>query len=258
MQEKKVEDIIYDSTISEKTSLPKDDHISIKTLLSKDDRVSKNSPIRKETAIQSTAEEKAKPKNQTTLGQAFKKRKGTKGEASTNASGENEKKGSPKPKDASASMKNLMAQFVKKSPTKSTTCSLQNINKLPKQKKVPGVQKRKIENVDPDPPPKKPLTAYLMYTNKLRSKVTEENPNMSPNDVSKKLGEIWRAVPAVKKEVLKADYLKELEVYKQKMKEWEHRNPGREKPMPKKRKKQPQSATKEQHESSKSPSSKKP
>jgi len=84
------------------------------------------------------------------------------------------------------------------------------------------------EEEDPDPPPKKPPTAYVVYTNKLRAKVMEDNPTLSSNDISdKKLGKLWRAVPAAEKEALSANYSKEYYVYRQKMKEWQIRNPER-------------------------------
>ena len=82
---------------------------------------------------------------------------------------------------------------------------------------------------DPDPPPKKPSASYIVYTNKLRAKVMEENPTLSSNDdiSNKKLGKIWRAVPAAEKQALFANYSKEYYVYRQKMKEWQIRNPER-------------------------------
>jgi len=84
-----------------------------------------------------------------------------------------------------------------------------------------------IVDSDPDPPPKKPSASYIVYTNKLLAKVMEENPTLSSNDVSKKIGKIWRAVPAAEKEALFANYSKEYYVYRQKMKEWQIRNPER-------------------------------
>ena len=83
------------------------------------------------------------------------------------------------------------------------------------------------EEEDPDPPPKPPPTAYIVYTNKFRAKVMEENPTLSSNDISKKLVKIWRAAPAAEKKALSANYSKEYDVYRQKMKEWQNRNPER-------------------------------
>ena len=91
-----------------------------------------------------------------------------------------------------------------------------------KKKKIPP------ETIDGDDPvPKKPPTTYLMYTSKLRGKVTDENPGSHPVEISRLLGAIWRALPSSEKDALKATYLKDLETYKQKKKEWEIRNPGK-------------------------------
>ncbi len=45
--------------------------------------------------------------------------------------------------------------------------------------------------------PKRPMSAFLKYSQKRRTKVKQENPDMSNTDVSRLLGEMWRnATPA--------------------------------------------------------------
>jgi hypothetical protein len=132
-QEKKVEDIIYDSAVPEKNVLSNE----VKLKSSPKGKVPATTPTQKK--------KKAKKENTKAPGSASKKRKtpiktknseqqknsakkkkkasvGKSKPASTSASTGNGKKESPKKKDASAGMKNLMAQFVvKKSPVKVKT-----------------------------------------------------------------------------------------------------------------------------------------
>jgi len=90
---------------------------------------------------------------------------------------------------------------------------------------------------DDDPLPKRPPTTYLMYTSKLRPKIAAENPDRGSIEISKILGEIWKKVPGKTKDQLKDDYEKDMEVYREKMREWELRNPGRSKHKKKKKRK---------------------
>jgi len=133
IMEKKVEDIIYDSAVPEK-------------IVPTNEEKSKTSPKRKVPATTPAPKtKKAKKESTKAPGSASKKRKtpiktknseqqknsakkkkkasvGKSKPASTSASIGNGKKESPKKKDASAGMKNLMAQFVvKKSPVKVKT-----------------------------------------------------------------------------------------------------------------------------------------
>ena len=48
--------------------------------------------------------------------------------------------------------------------------------------------------------PKRPMSAFLKYSQKRRQEVKEANPEMNNTDISRLLGELWRAADAVEKE----------------------------------------------------------
>lgn len=124
IMEKKVEDIIYDSSIPDKllpsceehksrnVSNEKDRSAFVKSKLNDEGTKSSKSVLKKTTSKQ-TSEQKYVVKKKTDKNRM----------ASSSASQGNMKKESPKKNDASASMKNLMAQFVKTSSVETTTCS---------------------------------------------------------------------------------------------------------------------------------------
>jgi hypothetical protein len=68
--------------------------------------------------------------------------------------------------------------------------------------------------------PKRPMSAFLKYSQTRRSMVKQDNPNMSNTDVSRLLGEMWRN--ASPKE--RAPYVEQEEVergvYKEDIKKW--------------------------------------
>jgi hypothetical protein len=116
----------------------------------------------------------------------------------------------------------------------STTTKATTTTKSSKPKKQ---RKKNLLDIDmnDDPVPKRPSTTYLMYTSKLRGKIMVKNPNSSPVDISRILGGIWRAIPENEKDELKVNYLKDMEVYREKMNAWELRNPGKDKSSKKKK-----------------------
>ena len=70
-------------------------------------------------------------------------------------------------------------------------------------------------------PPKRPMSAYLFYVLAMRPIVKEENPEMSIIDISKKLGEMWKELPAERAQhyadlaqEAKMQYERELEAFK--------------------------------------------
>ena len=70
-------------------------------------------------------------------------------------------------------------------------------------------------------PPKRPMSAYLFYVLAMRPIVKEENPEMSIIDTSKKLGEMWKELPAERAQhyadlaqEAKMQYERELEAFK--------------------------------------------
>ena len=48
--------------------------------------------------------------------------------------------------------------------------------------------------------PKRPMSAFLKYSQKRRQEVKEANPEMNNTDISRLLGELWRAAGAAEKE----------------------------------------------------------
>lgn len=63
-----------------------------------------------------------------------------------------------------------------------------------------GTPKRKKVIVDPDAP-KRPLSSYIRFCNDQRDNVRAQFPELSTQDASKKLGELWNNLPADEKEV---------------------------------------------------------
>lgn len=66
-----------------------------------------------------------------------------------------------------------------------------------------GEEKRKRKRKAPKDPnaPKKAMSSYLIFSNKFRSKVKEEHPEMTPKDVSVELGRLWREMSQEDKQV---------------------------------------------------------
>jgi hypothetical protein len=131
--------------------------------------------------------------------------------------------------------------YAKSSIAAATTTNTKKSSKTPK-KQQQWKKKNKHQPLgmgmdgNYDPVPKRPSTTYLMYTSKLRGKIMKENPKSSPVDISRILGGVWRAVPETEKDELKVTYLKDMEVYREKMNAWELRNPGKSKRSPAKKK----------------------
>eukprot|EP01025_Chloroclados_australasicus_P060471 TRINITY_DN7764_c0_g2_i1.p1 TRINITY_DN7764_c0_g2~~TRINITY_DN7764_c0_g2_i1.p1 ORF type:complete len:178 (-),score=36.81 TRINITY_DN7764_c0_g2_i1:202-735(-) len=68
--------------------------------------------------------------------------------------------------------------------------------------------------------PKRPLSAYLMYSNEKRNAVKEKHPDLTFTEIPKKIAEMWKALSAAEKqpyENMAADnkkkYEKEMEKY---------------------------------------------
>lgn len=67
--------------------------------------------------------------------------------------------------------------------------------KLEAWEKVHGETKKKK---DPNAPKKTP-TAYLLFSNEVRSKVKEENPDLTFGETMKKIGEMWNTLDTEEK-----------------------------------------------------------
>jgi len=92
----------------------------------------------------------------------------------------------------------------------------------------PGMSLTSKRKRDPDAP-KRPMSAYLSYANKLRAKVKAENPDCSNGEISKILSGMWKEIPDDERKKLKVDEKALWDVYRIKMKEWRKNNDGRKK-----------------------------
>lgn len=52
---------------------------------------------------------------------------------------------------------------------------------------------------------KRPLTGFMLFSKENRSKVKEENPDITFGGIGKKLGEMWRALSEKEKAAYKTD-----------------------------------------------------
>ncbi|XP_012942968.2 FACT complex subunit SSRP1 [Aplysia californica] len=125
--------------------------------------------------------------------------------------------------------------------------------KAAKTVKEGGSRKRKNKNKDPNKP-KRPQSAYFLWLNEHREQIKEENPGISITDVSKKAGEMWKAVTDKtewdeKAKEAKAEYQKAMEEYN-KNKVSDSESDGEKEAKPKKSKAKSKSSPKKKPESS--------
>ncbi|CAI2369101.1 unnamed protein product [Moneuplotes crassus] len=73
-----------------------------------------------------------------------------------------------------------------------------------KQDKSAKNKKQKKSKADKDPnAPKKPLTAFMLYTNKRRSEVMKANPGMKITEISTIIGKEWKELTEEEKNIWK-------------------------------------------------------
>lgn len=71
------------------------------------------------------------------------------------------------------------------------------MNSLLHLQKEGSTRKKKKQKKDVDPnKPKRPMTSYMMWFSTNRNDIKEKNPDASITDISKKGGELWRAMDA--------------------------------------------------------------
>jgi hypothetical protein len=70
--------------------------------------------------------------------------------------------------------------------------------------------------------PKRPTTAYLIFSNDNRDSIKEKNPNMKVTDIAKVLGGMWREMGDDEKQPYVDRAEQEKERYHRELKEWEH------------------------------------
>ncbi|XP_019370052.1 PREDICTED: FACT complex subunit SSRP1 [Crocodylus porosus] len=128
----------------------------------------------------------------------------------------------------------------------------------PRKKQLEGKKSK-----DPDAP-KRPMSAYMLWLNASREKIKSDHPGISITDLSKKAGELWKAMSKEKKEVwerkaedAKRDYEKAMKEYSVGGKSESSRT-EKSKKKKKKQEKQVKGKVEKKGVSSKSPSSKSP
>lgn len=72
---------------------------------------------------------------------------------------------------------------------------------------------------DPDAP-KRPMSAFLMYSNGKRAAVKREKPSLSNADISRLLADRWRSAPAEERQIFIDLELKKRQKYKEKLVKW--------------------------------------
>lgn len=76
-----------------------------------------------------------------------------------------------------------------------------------------GAKKGKKKKKDPNAP-KRPPSAFLIFTSEHREKIKEHNPGISNPDIAKKFGEMWKKMSTTDKAPYKAKYAELKEKYK--------------------------------------------
>ncbi|EMS24655.1 hypothetical protein NBRC10512_005390 [Rhodotorula toruloides] len=76
--------------------------------------------------------------------------------------------------------------------------------------------------------PIRPASAYLSYQNEIRAAVKANNPDLPPTEINKRIGEMWRALPAEEQETRKSRTKVELEKWTQEMRLWESAQAAKE------------------------------
>jgi len=92
----------------------------------------------------------------------------------------------------------------------------------------PGTSLTSKRKRDPDAP-KRPMSAYLSYANKLRGKVKGENPVCSNGEISKILSKMWKGMSDDDRKGYKSNEQMLWGIYREKMVVWKKNNDGRKK-----------------------------
>ena len=92
----------------------------------------------------------------------------------------------------------------------------------------PGMSLTSKRKKDPDAP-KRPMSAYLSYANKLRAKVKAENPKGTNGEISKILSSMWKGMSDDERKQYKDSEQILWDKYREKMIVWKRTNDGRKK-----------------------------
>jgi len=82
-----------------------------------------------------------------------------------------------------------------------------------------GGRKRTKKAKDPNAP-KRPMSAYMAWLNDNRNQIKEDNPGIGVTEVSKIAGQLWKKVTSEEKEKYEEKYRSEMDVYREKMKDY--------------------------------------
>lgn len=64
--------------------------------------------------------------------------------------------------------------------------------------------KRRKRSRKGDDAPQKPLSAFMCFSEEMRRKIEEENPDMPTGEVIRKVGELWKSTTAEERNVFEA------------------------------------------------------
>jgi len=117
-----------------------------------------------------------------------------------------------------------------------------------KKLKAEGGASRKRKNKKDPNAPKRPMSGYFLWLNENREQIKEDNPGIAVTEISKKAGELWRALSdksewEEKAKQAKEDYLKAMEEYNKNKPDTEDES-EEEKPSAKKSKSKPKGSPK--------------
>jgi len=87
-------------------------------------------------------------------------------------------------------------------------------DQLPRKRGPKPGTKRKVKEKDPDAP-KRPPTAFLLYSKERRSAFAAENPHLTGRNILTALAEEWRTLPAEKRAPYERDYQSKMNGWRQ-------------------------------------------
>jgi len=68
--------------------------------------------------------------------------------------------------------------------------------------------------------PKRPLSAYLFFSNEVRERTRAQNPGVKPTEISKIIGDNWTAMSSENKKIYEQKYAKAKIEYEIELEKW--------------------------------------
>eukprot|EP01059_Diplonema_ambulator_P016670 TRINITY_DN2838_c0_g2_i1.p1 TRINITY_DN2838_c0_g2~~TRINITY_DN2838_c0_g2_i1.p1 ORF type:complete len:218 (+),score=129.05 TRINITY_DN2838_c0_g2_i1:62-655(+) len=85
-----------------------------------------------------------------------------------------------------------------------------------------GKKRKAATKKEKDPnAPKKPLTPFFMYSQKMRPEIKEENPDMAAKDVAKEIGARWKDLDDDEKKTYQDEYQEAMKAWKEEMADYQ-------------------------------------